>query len=192
VSVDVDSMTPHVAVDVAMGIVQVPCLCPDGLGPYDGKDLNSTRFGHMRTVPILMLLCLVACDNSDCPNQPPTLDWYQSTPEGFEYRYDRCSGGELTFSVENAVSDEEGDPLFYVWYRQAPGEDPVPEIGESKMVLDPCELSSLQYATRLTVVVVVSDHPIEFDKDADPFPVIGDGTTMTVRAWTVELMAECP
>ena len=146
----------------------------------------------MRNGWVLVLLCLGACDGGDCPNQAPTLDWQLTTPEGFEVRSDRSSGGELTFSIENAVADPEGDPLFFVWYRQVPDADPVPQVGDTTMKLDPCETFSLQDAARVNITVVVSDQPIDFDPGAVPFPVSGSSASMTVRAWTVELMGECP
>ncbi|MFH1531355.1 MAG: hypothetical protein ABIK09_11570 [Pseudomonadota bacterium] len=154
----------------------------------------------MRLTAALSLLLLAlplaaACDGGeDCPNQPPTLGWRLSTPGGLEVRFNRSVGQSLEFSISNAVSDPEEDPLFFVWYREVPEADsgPVPEVGDVSMTLNPCEIFSLRNASRVNVTVVVSDAPIMFDKDAELFPVVNNGAPYVMRVWTVELLDECP
>lgn len=147
----------------------------------------------MRIACALVLLCFGACDSGDCQNQPPTLDWRLSTPAGFEYPGDRSSGVDLYFSVEDAVRDSNGDQLYFLWYTEVPGsgKGPVPVVGDLAMELFLCGSFSLATAERVHVTVAVSDSPISFDDEAEPFPIDSNGAPYTMRAWTVRLMGDC-
>ncbi len=137
--------------------------------------------------------CLIPPDVVEDPdNRPPELDWKQSSPEGFEYAFDRSTGQSVEFSIANAVTDPEADPLFYVWYRQVPGQDPIPMVGKLTTTLLPCENFSLRNATRVNIAVWVSDEPLEFDKDAELFPISYGSRPPAARFWAVEFLGECP
>jgi len=140
-----------------------------------------------------VLGCLIPPDVVEDPdNQPPELNWKQSTPEGFDYAFDRSTGQNVEFSIANAVKDPEADPLYFVWYREVPGQDPIPEVGNLTMTLRPCENFSLRNASRVSVAVWVSDEFLEFDKDAELFPIDYGTRLPAARFWTVELLGECP
>ena len=139
--------------------------------------------------------CLIPPDVVEDPdNRPPELDWRQSIPVDFEYALDRSTGQSVEFSIANAVADPEADPLFFVWYREVPDDKkgPVPMVGKTSMSLDPCEIFSLRDVPRVNVAVWVSDEPLEFDKDAELFPVTYGSRPPVARFWTVELLGECP
>lgn len=139
--------------------------------------------------------CLIPPDVVEDPdNQPPELDWKLSMPEGFEYTLDRSLDMSVEFSVANAVKDPEADPLHFVWYHEVPDSEqgPVPGVGNESMSLDPCEIFSLRSADRVNVAVWVSDEPLEFDEDAELFPIIYGIRPPAARYWTVELLGECP
>ena len=151
-------------------------------------------YGWKLTSLLVMLVFVVTACGEDCGNQPPMLVWSMATPEGFEHTFDRSMGTLLTFSIADAVSDPEDDPLHFVWYMKIPDSEqgPVPVVGAESMTLSPCEIFSLQNAQRVDVTVVVSDAPLEFDKDLGPFPVASGGEPYAVRAWAVELLGQCP
>jgi len=131
----------------------------------------------------------------DPDNQPPELDWKLSTPEGFEYAFDRSTGQSVEFSIANATWDPEDDKLNFIWYREIPDSDdggPVPVVGKLSMTLDPCEIYSLRNAAGVNVAVWVSDESLDFDKDEEPFPIIYGTRPPVARFWTVELLGECP
>ena len=139
--------------------------------------------------------CLIPPDVVEDPdNHPPELDWKLSMPKGFEYTFFRNLEESVEFSIANAVTDPEADPLYFVWYREVPGSDkgPVPEVGNESMSLDPCEIFSLRDASRVNVVVWVSDEPLEFDEFAEPAPIVYGTRPPIVRFWRVELLGECP
>jgi len=150
-------------------------------------------YGWKLCLFVMFVFVATACDEN-CGNQPTTLDWSMTTPEGFEYVFDRSLGATLTFSIADAVSDPEDDPLHFVWYMEVPDskQGPVPMVGAESMTLDPCESLSLRDTERVDVTVVVSDAPLEFDKDLGPFPIASGGEPYAVRAWTVELLGQCP
>ncbi|MFH1530046.1 MAG: hypothetical protein ABIK09_04820 [Pseudomonadota bacterium] len=160
------------------------------------------KHGGIRTALLTLLLsvalwqvpgCLIPPDVVEDPdNQPPELDWKRSTPEGFEYTFDRSKGQSVEFSIANAVTDPEADPLFFVWYREVPDDGPKPEVGSLTMTLYPCDNFSLRNAKRVNVAVWVSDEPLEFDTDAELFPISYGSRPPAARFWTVELLGECP
>ncbi len=146
-----------------------------------------------------VLGCLIPPDVVEDPNNlPPELDWKLSTPVGFEYEFDRKYGLNLEFSIANAVTDPEADPLFFVWYWKVPGSEkgPFPEVGNASLSLDPCEKYSLRNAERVDVAVWVSDEPLEFDIDEELFPISYENGNRppVARFWTVKFVepSECP
>jgi len=142
--------------------------------------------------------CLIPPDVVEDPdNRPPELDWKLSTPEGYEVKFFRDFEISVEFSIAISVTDPEADPLNYVWYYDVPGSDveddlgPMPLVGKETMTLIPCEIYSLRNVNRVDVAVWVSDEPLEFDKDAELFPIIYGVRPPAVRFWTVELKNEC-
>lgn len=163
------------------------------------------KFSGIRAALLLLLLpvvlwqvpgCLFPPDVvDDTDNLPPELDWTLSTPVDFEYKFDRSTGLNLDFSIANAVTDPEGDQLYYVWYREVPdsGKGPIPEVGHESMFLDPCDNTTVRNSPRVNVAVWVSDEPLEFDKDAELFPIDYGTRTPVARFWTVVFIGgECP
>jgi len=165
-------------------------------GLHNPQGTRAARLLLLLPVVLWQVLgCLIPPDVVEDPdNKPPELEWKLSTPEGFEYTFHRnlVDSLNLEFSIANAVKDPEGDPLYYVWYWEVPDDILKPEVGTDSMTLFPCDSISLRNATRVNVAVWVSDEPIEFDNDAELFPISYGTRPPAARFWTVELLGECP
>mgnify|MGYP006865123641 CR=1 FL=1 len=127
-------------------------------------------------------------------NHSPELDWNLTTPIGPDCQFDRTLSSvepSITFSLENAVFDPDGDSLQYVWYWRSPGGAPWPVVGEESMTLFPCEFVALSTADSVEVVVWVHDEDIKFSGGEAEFPISYETGYPLVRYWTLELLGNC-
>jgi hypothetical protein len=146
---------------------------------------------------LLLMVCIASCDsgNENCPNQQPVLDWSLSTPKGLEFGVDRSEGPLVTFSIADAVTDLEGDPLFFIWYWEDRdgGTGAQREFGDVTMTMDICDSFAMRNAQSLNVVVAVSDQPLTFVQSyGEYFPIEAQGASYTMRNWNIQLFGECP
>jgi len=99
-------------------------------------------------------------------NLPPTIDWTLCEPSApFEAPVDRNEQRE--FSVAKAVSDPEGDGLFFQWYWVNAEGYEYSEDGDETMTLRPCDLNALENTGFFMVTVVASDRRLKYDKDSE-------------------------
>ena len=102
-----------------------------GRATFAARPLQSRRAPVPWGLGLALLLLLQACvmpppEEEPIPNEPPTLEWKLTEPQGSWVIFNRLADSSLTFSVANAVVDPEGDRLSYIWFWRVPGGDPSP------------------------------------------------------------------
>ena len=131
-------------------------------------------------------------------NLPPTIDWTlcepSAPPDGPVVRSE-----QRAFSITNAVSDPEGDGLFFQWYWVNAEGYEYNEDGDETMTLRPCDFNTLENTSFMMVTVVVSDRRLKYDKDSEGALLVevtpGDGedfdevqSRVAVRTWFVDFI----
>jgi len=162
---------------------------------------------------VLVLWQVAGCvaappEEVELPNHPPWIDWSLTVPAEDNKEFDLGEYLVEEFSVEQAVEDPDGDPIYIQWYWRRDDEAEPEKLlpmkgpkgfGELTFDFRPCDFSKLLDATRVKVVVAVSDTMLIWDSvtDADN-PVRpgadedGNPRPMVKRVWTLVLKGECP
>lgn len=128
-------------------------------------------------------------------NLAPSIDWTSCEPSAFDAPVDRNEQRE--FSIANAVSDPDGDGLFFQWYWVNTEGVARNADGDESMTLRPCDFNALEDTAFIMVTVVASDRRLKYDSEAEGALLVevkpGEGeefedvqSRVAVRTWFVE------
>jgi hypothetical protein len=120
------------------------------------------------------------------------IDWSKAEP--VEYVLEYADEKEiLTFRVDQAVMDPDGDDLHYEWYWKTDGGFMDLMSGDDTSELAPCVPNYLSTAKYFHVTVVVSDGFLDPDKQGNTITVTAEeGHQMVQRVWLYMMKATCP
>ncbi len=173
-------------------------------GPSDNGWTHSTAPGGFVTLPACLLGLLIAATACVIPppeireqdNLPPRIDWSLTQPSLDEPVFNRTTEDRIEFRIDEAVTDPEGDPLYVLWYWEAPDGVPTAVFGTGTMELRPCDSRKLANASPgqyVAVKVLVSDGRLTWtgDPDDDLPATFPDGFEVARRVWYMKLLGEC-
>lgn len=127
------------------------------------------------------------------PNLPPVLEPSKIEPPTNLLQHEL--GSVLQFSIENAVSDPEGDELDIIWYYVA-SQDGIPRLYSTRSKttsIDPCQYILLKQSPWFLMVVIVSDAALVWQGDTNlSQPVfVEEGFVPAQWTWVVRLTGTC-